>query len=136
MNPIVRNILAVVVGALVGGALNMAIINNGGSIIPPPEGLIPGDMESLKEHMPNFGPEQFVMPFLAHALGTLVGAWLAAMIAATHKMKFAMAIGVWFLLGGIAVSFMLPAPLWFSAVDILLAYIPMGYLGWKLAGSK
>lgn len=136
MNPIVRNILAVVVGALVGGALNMAIINNGGMLIPPPEGLIPGDMESLKEHMPNFGPEQFVVPFLAHALGTLVGAWLAALIAATHKMKFALSIGVWFLLGGIAVSFMLPAPIWFSAVDILLAYLPMGYLGWKLAGSK
>ncbi len=136
MNPIVRNILAVVVGAVVGGVLNMQIIKHGGIIIPPPEGLIPGDMESLKQMMPSFGPEQFVVPFLAHALGTLVGAWLAAMIAASHKMKFAMAIGGWFLLGGIAVSFMLPAPLWFSAVDILLAYIPMGYLGWKLAGSK
>ena len=136
MNPIIRNILAVVVGALVGGVLNMQIIKHGGILIPPPEGLIPGDMESLKEMMPSFGPEQFVVPFLAHALGTLVGAWLAAMIAASHKMKFAMAIGVWFLLGGIAVSFMLPAPLWFSAVDILLAYLPMGYLGWKLAGSK
>ena len=53
----------------------------------PPEGLIPGDMESLKEHMPNFGLEQFIMPFLAHALGTLVGAWLTAMIAASHQMK-------------------------------------------------
>ena len=136
MNPIVRNILAVVVGALVGGVLNLQIIKNGGIIIPPPEGLIPGDMESLKEMMPSFGPEQFVVPFAAHALGTLVGAWLASMIAATHKMKFAMAIGVWFLIGGIAMSFMLPAPLWFSAVDILLAYIPMGFLGWKLAGSK
>ena len=93
-------------------------------------------MESLKEMMPNFGPEQFVVPFLAHALGTLVGAWLAALIAASHKMKFAIAIGAWFLLGGVAVSFMLPAPLWFSAFDILFAYIPMGYLGWKLAGSK
>ena len=58
MNPIIRNILAVVVGALVGGVLNMQIIKHGGIIIPPPECLIPGDMESLKEMMPNFGPEQ------------------------------------------------------------------------------
>lgn len=136
MNPILRNILAVLAGVVVGSAVNMGIIQISGSIIPPPEGVIPGDMESLKENMPYFGPEQFVMPFLAHALGTLVGAWLAALLAASHQMKLALGIGAWFLIGGVAVSFMLPAPLWFSAFDIILAYLPMGWLGWKLAGSK
>lgn len=136
MNPILRNILAIIAGVVVGSAVNMGIIQLSGSIIPPPEGVIPGDMESLKENMPFFGPEQFVMPFLAHALGTLVGAWLAALLAASHQMKLALGIGAWFLIGGIAVSFMLPAPLWFSAFDIILAYLPMGWLGWKLAGSK
>ena len=136
MNPILKNVLAVLAGVIVGSVVNMGIIQISGSIIPPPEGVIPGDMESLKEHMPNFGPEQFIMPFLAHALGTLVGAWLAAVIAASHQMKLALGVGAWFLLGGIAVSVMLPAPTWFSAFDIVVAYLPMGYLGWKLAGSK
>ena len=136
MNRILKNVLAVLAGVIVGSVVNMGIIQISGSIIPPPEGVIPGDMESLKEHMPNFGPEQFIMPFLAHALGTLVGAWLAAIISASHQIKLALGVGAWFLLGGIAVSVMLPAPTWFSAFDIVVAYLPMGYLGWKLAGSK
>ncbi|MBL4585560.1 MAG: hypothetical protein JKX84_00675 [Flavobacteriales bacterium] len=133
---IIRNILAVLVGIGVGGVANLQILKYGALIIPPPEGLISGDMESLKEFMPMFGPEQFVTPFLAHAIGTLVGAWLAAMIAASHQMKLALGIGIWFFAMGIIMSFMLPAPLWFTAVDSLFAYIPMGWLGWKLAGSK
>tara|TARA_B110000046_G_C12990002_1_gene397415 strand:- start:686 stop:859 length:174 start_codon:yes stop_codon:yes gene_type:complete len=40
----------------------------------------------------------YVFPFLAHALGTLVGAFVAALTAATHKMKFAIAIGCFFYL--------------------------------------
>jgi|TARA_B110000263_G_scaffold247202_1_gene259625 hypothetical protein len=27
----------------------------------------------------------------------------------------------------------LPAPFWFISLDLIVAYIPMGYLGWKLA---
>ena len=81
-------------------------------------------------------PEHFIMPFLAHALGTLVGAYIAATIAVNHKLKFALAIGGWFLLGGIVNIFMLPSPIWFTVVDLAGAYIPMAYLGGKLATKK
>ena len=93
-------------------------------------------MEGLKASMHLFGPSNFILPFLAHALGTFVGAFIAALIAATHKMKFAIAIGVLFLIGGIANAFMLPAPAWFIAVDLLLAYMPMAYLGGILATRR
>jgi len=73
------------------------------------------------------------MPFLAHALGTLIGAFLAAKIAATHQLKFAILIGLFFLMGGIKMASLLPAPLWFDILDLGFAYIPMGYLGYKLA---
>ena len=76
------------------------------------------------------------MPFLAHALGTLVGAYIAATIAVNHKMKFALVIGGWFLLGGIVNIFMLPSPIWFTVVDLAGAYIPMAYIGGKLAIKK
>jgi len=75
----------------------------------------------------------FIFPFLAHALGTLVGAIIAGSIAVNHKMKFSLAIGVLFLIGGIMVNYMLPGPTWFAAIDILLAYIPMAWLGGKIA---
>jgi hypothetical protein len=114
----------------------MCIIMVSGSIIPPPEGVDVTTAEGLKAGLPLFEPKHFVMPFLAHALGTLVGAMIAALVAATHKMKFAIAIGVLFLIGGIANVVMLPAPMWFCVLDLVVAYIPMALLGGKLVIRK
>ena len=79
----------------------------------------------------------FLFPFLAHALGTLSGAFIAAKIAASRPMILAMVIGVFFLIGGIMMVSMVGGPIWFNATDLLLAYIPMGYLGGVLGrGTK
>ena len=91
----------------------------------------------LQAAMSLMEPKHFIMPFLAHALGTFVGAFFAAMIAARHKMKFAIAIGILFLMGGISMVISLStSPLWFAFVDLVLAYIPIAYLGGKLAIKK
>jgi len=136
MNPIVKNILAILAGCIAGSAVNMGIIMISGSIIPPPDGADVTNMEGLKASMHLFEPKNFIFPFLAHALGTFAGAFLAVIIAASHKMKIALGIGVFFLAGGIANIFMLPSPTWFSVVDLVVAYIPMGYLGGIVAVKK
>ncbi|MEZ5196758.1 MAG: hypothetical protein R2764_10240 [Bacteroidales bacterium] len=136
MNNIIRNILAIVAGIVLGSAANMGIIMISGSIIPPPEGTDVTTTEGLKEAIHLFEPKHFILPFLAHAIGTLVGAFLAALIAANHKMKFALGIGVFFLIGGIANIIMLPSPLWFTIVDLVGAYIPMAYFAGKLVAKK
>jgi len=136
MNPIVRNILAVIAGLIIGSIVNMGLIMISGSVIPPPEGGDVTTMEGLKETMHLFEPKHFIFPFLAHALGTLVGAFVAATIAANNKMKFAIAIGCFFLIGGIINVVMLPSPTWFAILDIVGAYIPMAMIGGKLAIRK
>jgi len=136
MNPILRNILAIILGLIIGSAVNMGLILISGSVIPPPEGADATTMEGLKESMHLFESKHFIFPFLAHALGTLVGAFIAAIIAASRKMTFAMVIGVFFLIGGIVNVYLLPAPTWFAVVDILGAYIPMAWIGGKLATRK
>jgi len=136
MHPIVRNILAIIAGAAVGSAVNMGIIMISGSIIPPPEGADITTAEGLKQALPLFQPKHFLFPFLAHALGTLAGAILAVIIAASHKMIFGLSIGVLFLIGGIANIFMLPSPVWFAIVDLALAYLPMGFLASKIVDGK
>jgi uncharacterized membrane protein YqgA involved in biofilm formation len=78
--------------------------------------------------------KHFVAPFLAHALGTLVGAYVAVIIAASYKRTLALVIGVFFLLGGITMAFMLPSPAWFVVVDLVGAYIPMAWIGARLTG--
>ena len=136
MNPILKNILAVIAGLVIGSVVNMFFISLNGTVIGLPEGADISTMEGLKESMHLFEPKHFIFPFLAHALGTLVGAFIAAKIAATHKTKFALAIGVLFLIGGIINVINLPTPTWFSTLDLVAAYIPMGWLGGKLATKK
>ncbi len=131
MNPIFRNILAVILGWFIGGAVNMGIVMLGHKLMPIP-GIDPNDMEALAQALETAGSEFFIFPFLAHALGTLVGAFIAAAIAASHQLKFALAIGVLFLTGGIAACFMIPAPAWFIVLDLVVAYLPMAWLGGKM----
>jgi hypothetical protein len=133
MSPILRNILGVVAGVIIGGAANMGIILLSSSVIPPPEGADVTTMEGLQASMHLFEPKHFLMPFLAHAIGTLVGAYIAAFIATDKKMVFALGISAWFLLGGTINVFMLPSPMWFTVVDLVFAYLPMAYVAGKLA---
>lgn len=135
MNPVLRNILAVTAGLIVGSMANMGTLYLGNSIIPLPEGLDINDMEALKAAIPDFEPKNFVTPFMAHAIGTLVGAFLTALIAAGNKMSMAMIVGILFLCGGAYMVFQLPAPMWFNVLDLAGAYIPMAWLGCKIAGS-
>jgi len=132
MHPIIRNILAVIFGWFTGSVVNMSLIQLGNKLLPIP-GIDPNDMSALAEVIPTLNAQYFIFPFLAHALGTLIGALVAALIAFNHKIKFALAIGVLFLLGGITVNYMLPGPTWFTITDIALAYLPMAWLGGTFA---
>lgn len=132
MPTLLRNALALIAGTIIGGIINMAIITISPSLIPPPPGVNVNDAASLAKGIHLFEPRHFVMPFLAHALHALIGALIAYLLAASHKRALAYAVGVLTLCGGIAASFMIPAPAWFIALDLLVAYIPMAWLGIQL----
>ena len=136
MPPILRNLLAGIAGLVVGSVVNMAIITVGSMVIPPPTGIDMTDMDKFAENLKLLGPAHFIAPWLAHALGTLVGAFTAAKVAAGHKMKLALGIGIFFLLGGIMMVSMVGGPVWFAALDLIGAYLPMGFLGGMLGGAK
>ncbi len=133
MPTLLRNVLAVVLGIAVGSAVNMALITAGPSLVPPPAGADVTTAEGLSRAMHLFQPRHFVMPFLAHALGTLAGALAACLVAASHRARFAWAVGGFFLCGGVAASLLIPAPTWFIALDLLAAYLPMAWLATRLA---
>ena len=127
-----RNAAALLAGIVVGGAVNSALIMLGPSLIPPPPGVDVTSAAGLSAGMHLFEPRHFVMPFLAHAAGTLAGALAAYAVAATHAARIALAVGVVFLCGGIAASLMIPAPAWFIALDLLAAYVPMAWLATRV----
>lgn len=136
MNPIVKNILAVIAGCMVGSVINMSLIMLSGSIIPAPDGADVTIMEGLKASTQFFEPKHFIMPFLAHALGTLAGSFMCVKIAAGNHFILAMVVGLLFFVGGLTNVLMLRSPLWFSVLDLGVAYFPMAYLGFKLAERR
>lgn len=134
MKAFLRNLGAVVLGILLGGTVNMAIVYAGGALLPPPPGVDVSDPASINAHLGEYSVVQLLAPFVAHAAGTLVGAVAAARLAATRPLAAALAVGGIFLLGGIAAVRMMPAtPTWFAVLDLGVAYLPMGWLGARIA---
>lgn len=133
MHRVLRLVLAVVAGLVAGSVVNMGLILVSGSVIAPPSGADVTTAEGLKASLHLFEPKHFIFPFLAHGLGTMVGAAVATLLTPGRIAGPAYVIGGLFLLGGIANVAMLPAPLWFSALDLLLAYAPPAWLGYRLA---
>lgn len=127
--------LALLVGLVCGSVVNMGIVTLGPMLILPPAGADMTTAEGIAAAMPLLEPKHFLAPFLAHALGSLVGACVAALIATTRRSPVAYAVGALFLAGGIAASTMIPAPTWFIALDLLAAYIPMAWIGLRVADA-
>ena len=130
---ILRNAAALVVGLLVGGVVNMSLVMLGPKVFPPPAGVDVTRVESLAASIHLFEPRHFVFPFLAHALGTLVGAAVTSRLAASRRWALAWVVGALGLAGGIAAARMIPAPTWFVVLDLVVAYLPMAWLGGLLA---
>ncbi len=132
MKPFSMNVIAFGIGLIAGFVVNSGIISISGSIIPPPTGVDFTTEQGLIKSMNLMQPKHFIMPFLAHAFGVLVGAFLVARIADNHRMTLGMSIGIFFLIGGVIAAYMLPSPLWFNVLDLLFAYLPMAYFGVKI----
>ena len=133
MKGIVLNVLVFVACVIAGGIVNGLIINYSDAIIQAPVGSNLKTEEGLKAAMAIMEPKHFIMPFLAHAIGTLVGAFFVTLFIKDRKLFRALLVGFLFFLGGAWMVIELPSPLWFDAVDLGLAYIPMAWIGYKLA---
>lgn len=130
-----RNIFAVILGFIVGSIVNMSVIAAGHAIMPPPTGFDGNSMEGVASTIHLLRPIDFIVPFLAHALGPFAGVLVAMLIAASRHTLIAIILGSLFLVGGIAANIMIPAPIWYRIIDLVLAYVPMTFLAWKLSGK-
>ncbi len=138
LKSILLGILAILVGMFLGGLVNMGLIMLSPGIIPLPEGVNPADVNSIKENIRLFETKNYIMPFLAHALGTLVGAYVAVKLCNifnVHKAGIytALIIGLLFLWGGLETSSQIGASSMATYVDAILAYIPFALLGYWIA---
>lgn len=133
---ILRLILAIVLGLVLGSIVNMALVMLGGVFVPPPPGADMSTPEGIRAALPLLGPGHYIFPLLAHAFGTLAGAYIAARVTLQRKLLGAMIVGAFFFAGGIMAATMIPAPAWFVVVDLAVAYFPFAWLGYRFARPR
>lgn len=137
MSPVVRKIVFIIVGLIVGSIVNMLLVRLGITLVTPPAGADMSTPEGIKAAMPLFSAHHFIFPFLAHALGVLVGAYVATRWSRSASRTPAMIVASLFFVGGLSSMFLMPgAPVWFIAADLVLAYFPMGLLGYRLGVQR
>lgn len=133
---IVRNILAVVVGFIVGNLVNLAVLTVGHRLMPPPAGFDGTSLEGVASTIHLLAPADYIAPFLAHALGPFVGVLVAMFVAASGRRVIAIVLALLFLAGGVYANYMIPAPMWYRILDVGLAYIPTAWLAYMIAGRS
>ena len=135
-NVIFRNVTAVVLSLIIGGQINMAILELGMKILPLPDGVDLNKIETIAANIDKYTFPHFLNVFLAHGLGTLLAAFICVKLAKSQHFNLAMVIGVLFLIGGIIATTMIPAPLAINIIDLVGAYIPMAWIGYKLSAKN
>lgn len=136
MKKILFNLIAVLIGLLVGAFVNGLIINLSNQIIPPPPGANLKTMEGLIHAMSIMEPKHFIMPFLAHSVGTFIGTSLSCLIAKSYHLMVALLIGLSFFIGGFMMVLQLPSPLWFDLIDLISAYFPMAFFAYWVVSKR
>jgi hypothetical protein len=128
-----RSVLGIIGGLMAGFWLILGVEKLGNRFYPPPPGLDLSKpevvIEFMKSHPTPTGLLVFVL--LAWAVGTFVGAGIAARIAGVAKIRHGMVIGVLFLLASLNQMSMFPHPTWFWIAGVV-EFLPVAYLGARL----
>jgi hypothetical protein len=128
----VRKILAVVAGVVVGAVVVWVVQLLGHRVVPLPAGMDPTNMESVRAHMAEIPAAAFGFVLLGYVLGALVGGYTAARIGRAPRL--ALAVGAILMVFGILNVVLIPHPLWFT-VATFIVFLPAAWLGGRLAGS-
>ena len=127
-----RNILAVLAGLIVGNMAIMGLHYVGIYFYPLPEEANIGDMNTIAEYVKVAPFGALLMVMLAHIGGTFIAGLAAAML--SKKMYVSYIIGGFFTIMGIRTLYLLPHPIWFNLEAIL--YLPAAIYGFKLIAKR
>ena len=110
---LIRYILAVIVGLIIGMAVNMSLVMlNAKVLFPMPEGATMDDPEQLNAWVATLPTAAFFVVLAAHLGQSFVGAWVAARLGASEPMLLAMTVGLASLAGGIMAMMSIDGPTW------------------------
>ena len=124
-----RNLLALIAGLIVGMAVNMGLIQLNVVVLHPmPAGTSTADPEQFNAYIATLPVTGFLVVMLAHLGQAFVGGWTAARLARSRPMMMAMIIGTLSLIGGIMMMTMVDGPAW------ILVELPLYLVVASIAG--
>jgi hypothetical protein len=134
MRPVLRSVLAVVLGFVAASAVMMAVETFNGRHLYPElgraaEGMT--DREAIKSLLASAPVGAFLVVLFGWTLGSLVGGFVAAWIAGRAVTGHALVLGALLTLAGVANNLMVPPPAWFWMAS-LVVLIPAAYAGSRL----
>jgi hypothetical protein len=138
MRSAIRSIAAVVAGFIAASIVMMLIeAINGQVIYPELAKAATGvkDRESMRALMAAAPMGAFLVVLGGCALGSLLGGWIAARLAARANVWHGLALGALLMLAGLANNLTLPPPLWFWIASQVV-FLPAAYAGARLAPAR
>ncbi|WP_291845234.1 hypothetical protein [Maricaulis sp.] len=131
----IRIILAVLAGVIVGGVVTGLLEVLGHLALPLPDGLLPDDLsdrEALNAALAGIPAANRLAVIAAWGGGALMAGWVTTFLARSHHLALAMLAGGGLLFAGLSNLIFIPSPLWMWVLG-LAVFLPMVWLGHRLA---
>lgn len=129
-----KNILAVFAGIIAGSICIWGVETINHLLYPFPKGIKPDDMEGFKNYIETLPFLGKFMVIVGYALGAVVSGFIATKISKDGKPTAALICGIIFLVFTIYNMTVLPIPIWFWVLGILVWTLVLA--GYKLALNK
>jgi hypothetical protein len=129
------SVLALLSGAVAGGLLITLLEYAGHIAFPLPVQVDWSDSAQVAAVLAARPAGALLAVWLAHALGTALGAWCAARFAPRAPLAHGLLIGLLFWIGGIANLAALPHPAWFWVLE-LPSYPVAAWIGARRAWRR
>ena len=108
----IRNILAVIAGIVVGMTFNYVMVMLNTALYPMPDGVNFDDMDMLVEYFSNLPFSAYLIILVAHLGQAFLGGMVSAVISRNAVMTVAIIVGLVSMIGGIINMILLPLPNW------------------------
>ena len=135
MKGAIRSVAAVIAGFVAASVVMMAVESLNGKILYPELAKLAAgvsDRDVVRDILAHAPLGAFLVVLFGWSLGSVAGGFVAAWIASRSPVRHAMILGGLLTLAGIANNLMIPPPLWFCVVS-LVVFIPAAYAGGRLA---
>jgi len=138
MRSALRSLAAVLAGFITASIVMMLVESINGRVLYPglakaAEGV--KDREAMRALFAAAPVGALLVVIGGWTLGSFIGGWVAARLAGRATTGHALVLGVLLMLAGLANNLMLPPPLWFWIVSMVV-FLPAAYAGARLVPAR